>query len=324
LETDENWSDIIVKSSTFNEIPDSLQTAIHIEIGDVCCAIKCNDRALLGDLQRLYGNFQSQKAPDINIELEVIGERTLSEINSALPGIRIKRENQSFTADALALESDISEHSFRMKVERAFFDPGAEFKLWNRILPLAYYTVCHRKYDGLPPAMLVHFSAVLRRGKVLLFVAPSGTGKTTIARLCSGEWSEVLNDEMTLLSHYIAGIGITVRGIPILGGLPQRLNTGAALKCVFCLKQSKQTLVRRLTKVEAYLRFIRQIISPAYAGLSDKKALFGQIADFAEEVTGTVPFYELEFSLDRGRLLQVMEDLEQTMEKEEQQSGKPC
>ena len=152
----------------------------------------------------------------------------------------------------------------------------------------------------------------------MLFVGPSEAGKTTIARLCSGEWSEVLNDEMALLSHHRPGAGvITARGIPILGGLSQRLNTVAPLKCVFLLKQSKQTKARRMSQVEAYLCFIRQVISPEYIGLTERQSLFTQIADFANEVTSSVPFYELEFSLDKERLWQVLEDIEKVMEQEE-------
>jgi hypothetical protein len=51
-------------------------------------------------------------------------------------------------------------------------------------------------------------------------------------------------------------------GLPIVGGIPERRNTGARLACIINLKQSKTTAYRVIDKADAYLRFMKQIITP--------------------------------------------------------------
>jgi hypothetical protein len=298
---------------------------IPVEIGDVCCAIECADEALGNLLRDWYGNFFSRRAPDFTVRLSVVDGKSAPELKTALTEMRLKQDGQRCAADNVALETEFDEanRTLQLRVERSFFDAGADFKLMNRVLPLVYYTVSNWKHDIRSVPILVHSSAVVRRGKALMFTGPSETGKTTAARLGSGDWADVLNDEMNLVSRYrSSGEPVTARGVPILGGLPQRRNATAPLSCVFALKQGKETRVRPLNRVEAYLRFIRQVISPAFLGQTDRQALFSLMADFADEVTGTVPFYELEFSLDETRFRNVLEAVENSLEKEEVKSGK--
>jgi hypothetical protein len=76
------------------------------------------------------------------------------------------------------------------------------------------------------------------------------------------------------------------------------------------LKKSKKTLIHRLDRVQAYLRFMHQIITPVYIGQRDKRAVLSLMAGFSDEVTRTIPIYELEFSLDAESLWRVVGELE--------------
>jgi hypothetical protein len=69
----------------------------------------------------------------------------------------------------------------------------------------------------------------------------------------------------------------------------------------------------RVDGVEAYLRFVSQIIVPAYIGKKDRRAVYSLMADFSREITQTIPVYELEFSLDADRLWKVIGDLEELL-----------
>ena len=159
---------------------------------------------------------------------------------------------------------------------------------------------------------------------MLLFAGPSGIGKTTIARSCGDEYGQVLNDEGVLVSrprqHDNA---VMVQGIPIIGELTQRLNVIAPLRVVLLLKQSKRTSVRRLDQMEAYIRFMRQIALPAYFGQLDKRTIYSLIAEFSDEVSRTMPFYELEFTLDRESLWEVVGELEASLDKERRYDEEP-
>ena len=152
---------------------------------------------------------------------------------------------------------------------------------------------------------------------VILFAGPSGVGKSTIAKFCDGEYGQVLNDEAVLLHRPQHSTNtLMVEGIPIIGELPKRLNVAAPLRAVILLKQGKFTSLRRLDKMEAYLRFMRQIANPAFIGQMDKRAVYKLITDFSSEVTGAIPFYELEFTLDRTLLLEVLNELGASLDRE--------
>ena len=278
---------------------------LRVQFGDICCALICHDTEVFSRLNESYSIFLSDEPTDISFKLEVVDRLDRAQVETVLSQTRIVRQGNHLVATNLALdvEFDAASSTFAVTADRCLFDSSLEFKVMNRLFSMAYYTVSQAKHQGRPPAILVHSCGILRNGQVLLFTGPCGMGKTTIGRLCGEEYGLLLNDEALLLSwpHPDNG-GLRVRGVPILSELPFRLNTSAPLARVLLLKQSKRTAVRRLDRMEAYLRFMRQIINPAHFRQTDKRAIFSLIAEFTDEVTKVTPFYELEFILDRNLL----------------------
>jgi hypothetical protein len=74
--------------------------------------------------------------------------------------------------------------------------------------------------------------------------------------------------------------------------------------------------------MESYVRFLRQLITPAYIGQTDRRAVFSLMADFSNEITGAVPFYELEFTLDKEPLWQLIAELEESLIRRNEHSEK--
>jgi hypothetical protein len=300
---------------------DSLATKqiLPIQIGDVCCAISCNDPEISNHLGFLFKDFISNQAADISIELRTNEGRTTAEVATALCDTRYKHEGGRFitTSELLAGTYDLSGHVINITGDRNLLDPELEYNLLNRLLCLGYYSACKIKYDGNPPALLVHGCGILRHGWALIFAGPSGSGKTTVARLCGERYGHTINDEILLVSRPDPDRNtLHVRGTPIVGSYSHHSTVQAPLRCILLLKKGPGPKIHELSKTEAYLRFMRQVIAPSYIGQQDRRVIYSLIADFSSEVVATTRFFELEFSLDPCSLWQSIEQLELSFTRE--------
>lgn len=292
---------------------------IQVQIGEVCCSITCSDRDVFGYLKELYSNFLSDRPADINIQLETVDELGNVNIQKLISQALMTQKGNRFVSTHLTLESeyDAVNRSLSMKVDKRLFDLTQEYKLMNRVLNAAYFTAIRgEENERKPPDMLVHACGAIRHGRVLVFTGPSGTGKTTIGRLCGDKYGQVINDEMVLVSWPAENdTPVIVQGAPVIGELDQRLNVKAPLGCIILLKQSPRTAFRRLNRLEAYTRFIRQVIWPAGLEHEEQHRLLSLTTDFGDEITRNTALYELEFNLDRQLLWKVVDELEKSLEK---------
>jgi hypothetical protein len=305
---------------TRQSVPSSGQT-LGLQIGSVRCALRCQDISIYKRLQRLYRNFLTEKPVDITIELEGTDRLTPDNTGAVVAKIKFihKNGNNFNTSSQIIAGLPDLHHSISVTGKKSLAESDhLDFRYLNRLISLAYYTVCQEKYGGNPPAMLAHSCGVLRDGQALVFAGPSEAGKTTVARLCGEHDGEVINDEMLLISRPTSnGNSINVQSVPIIGRFPPQRSVTAPLRCILLLKKSSKTTVRCLERVEAYLRFLRQIITPAYIGQPDVRTVLSLMAAFSDEVTGTTPVYELEFTLDGEPLWQVIAELESSLAKKE-------
>jgi hypothetical protein len=294
---------------------------VKVQVGSVCCALKCEDDEIYRRFKQLYRDFLTEQTADITVELKGTDRLRPNEMYEALAEtVYIHGGGDYFktSSQIISGQYDLAHQLIRITGEKSLVDPAREFNHLNRLLSLAYYSACKVKYDSNIPAMLVHACGVRRGGRALVFAGPSEAGKTTIARLCGQRDGEVINDEMVLISRPTPdGRGISVQSTPIISTLSPGFKTLASLGCVFFLKKGQRTQARRLEKVDAYLRFMRQIISPAYIGQRDKRAIYHLMADFSAEVTGAVPFFELEFALDAEALWREVGEIEAAIDGKE-------
>jgi hypothetical protein len=292
------------------------KNAIHLKIDGVCCAFKCpgaEDYRKLMKIKRLFRGFLTQQPADIIIELEGTDRLSPEDLNTALSEFKYIHEENLFrsTSQAVAGKYDLARRYIKITGERSLANPEMEGNHLNQLLALAYYSACKLKYNGRPPAMIVHACGILRSGQVMLFTGPSDAGKTTIARFCRKRDGEVINDEMLLVSspdQY--GNSVNVESAPFLGRVSSRRNVKAPLRCIFLLKKGDKTMVHNLDRTEAYLKLMRQIITPAYIGQKDKRAVISLMSEFCDDLTKAIPVYELEFNLDEKSLWRVLGELE--------------
>jgi hypothetical protein len=293
---------------------------ICLQIGSVRCALKSRDTEIFPKFKQLYRGFLTEEPPDITVELVEADQSSPADLGEALSETKFIHENNQFwtTSNLVTGQYDLTRQSICFTGIKSLADPAAELNHLNKMLALAYYSACKVKYDGNPPAMLVHACGIIRHGQALLFTGPSEAGKTTIARLSRGEDCQVVNDEILLVSHPAPlDHSIIIQSAPILGRFASRPGAIAPLRCIFILKKGGQTGVCRLAQTEAYLKLMRQVITPAYIGQRDRRTVYSLIADFSAEVTGNVPVFELEFNLDKEKLWQTVTQLEKTLAGEE-------
>ncbi len=127
-----------------------------------------------------------------------------------------------------------------------------------------YRKLCDRLIER--GVLLFHSSAVEADGKAYLFTAPSGTGKSTHARL----WKEVygarvriINDDKPLLRF--GDKGAAVYGTPWDGKHRLSENVSAPLGGICVLERGEQNAIKRLAPAEALPHLLRQIYRPENA-----------------------------------------------------------
>lgn len=114
-------------------------------------------------------------------------------------------------------------------------------------------------YNGI----LIHGAALLYTGKAYLFVAPSGTGKTTHVML----WQKCLGDKMAILNGdkpflRVHDGAITVYGGPWQGKESYGMNSSAPLGGVFLLHRGEENTVRQASVPEALQKLLMSTVFP--------------------------------------------------------------
>ncbi len=115
--------------------------------------------------------------------------------------------------------------------------------------------------------ILFHCSAIMIDDMAVLFTAPSGTGKSTHARLWKkhfGNKVKVINDDKPLIRF--DKDGAFVYGTPWCGKHGLQTNTSARIDAVFILEQSTQNEIIKPDFFDAYTTMLSQTYRPDDTG----------------------------------------------------------
>ena len=155
--------------------------------------------------------------------------------------------------------------------------------------------VCRKIAEKTPEfgAVLCHGSALAVDGEGYLFTAPSGTGKSTHARL----WRQLLGDRVTMVNDDKPFIRITdnkafVCGAPWDGKHRLSANVAVPLKAVCILHRSDKNVIKRITPKEAYPALLRQIYRPKDA------AALAKTLDLIDRLTSSLRLFSLGCNMD--------------------------
>lgn len=144
--------------------------------------------------------------------------------------------------------------------------------------------------------LLIHGSAVALQGKGYLFLAPSGTGKSTHTRL----WREVFHPEATMINDDKPLLRIE-QGIVRVCGTPwdgkHRLSTNrmVPLQAICLLERGEKNRIRRLPAQDGFSDLLRHLYHP----FGDRGKM-AQTLVLAGKVRNTVPLFRMEATMEEG------------------------
>ncbi len=157
-----------------------------------------------------------------------------------------------------------AERSMALAADRRLHRPEGRYSDEQLEILAVYRLIAERM--PLEGALLFHGSALMMDGRGYCFAAPSGTGKSTHARL----WRErfgarvtMINDDKPLLA--VSPEGVTVYGTPYCGKHRLGSNTAAPLQAVALLSRGKENAVRPLSRREACAGLLQQVYRPQSA-----------------------------------------------------------
>lgn len=154
----------------------------------------------------------------------------------------------------------------------------------------------YRKIAEQMPAydtVLFHGSCIAVDGVAYLFAAPSGTGKSTHARLWRallGDRARMVNDDKPLLQ--LGADGVTVFGTPWNGKHRLGENISAPLKAICLLERSPQNRIRSATRAEVLPLLLQQTYRPV-----DPEAL-SRTLFLVDELSRRVKLFRLGCNMD--------------------------
>ncbi|MBE7083346.1 MAG: hypothetical protein E7373_01930 [Clostridiales bacterium] len=190
-------------------------------------------------------------------------------------------EQPVFTA--IMTQDDIAyEKALAPEFPEAYLESLALFR------KLCDYTLS--EVDGI----IFHSSAIMVDNEAYLFTAPSGTGKSTHARL----WREMLGDRAVMINddkpiiRYIDG-DFYVYGTPWNGKHRLDTNARAKIKAICKIYQAKENTITKADSTEMLLTILNQTIRPTELDKMDK------LLNIIDKMLTSVKLYSLGCNISR-------------------------
>ena len=141
--------------------------------------------------------------------------------------------------------------------------------------------------------LLVHGSAIALDGEAYVFLADSGTGKSTHTRLWRemfGDRTRMLNDDKPMLKR--TDNGILVYGTPWDGKHHLSTNASAPLKALVKLTRSDHNSIELISKANALTTLVEHALRP------DNAAQIVKVLKLEKDIVCQTDFYWLRCNMD--------------------------
>lgn len=163
-------------------------------------------------------------------------------------------------------------------------------KLWNGIL---FNLMGFEEIIAHGNCAVLHASMIEINGKIILFTAPCGTGKSTQASLWEKyEGAVIVNGDKALVKNDNGSI--IAGGLTFSGSSNICKNISAPLAAVVCLGQAKENTIRKMSKSEGFVSLMQGNYRSAMSDSASQKAI-----DVLESICSGVAVYKLDCVPDR-------------------------
>ena len=139
--------------------------------------------------------------------------------------------------------------------------------------------------------LLMHGSALCMDGQGYIFTAPSGTGKSTHARL----WREAFGDRVWMINDDKPMLKVDemkVYGTPWNGKHRLSRNSSAPLKAIVSLERSAENRISAMEKADAFPALMKQ------AYVSRNPATMAKILAMEKQLVEEIDFYKMGCTMD--------------------------
>jgi hypothetical protein len=274
-----------------------LSKECHLEIGDFCCSLVCENATIAASFRKYFQGFLTDGVePDLFLSLKVSYHPLGAyKVPASLLMTKDVHDNCfNFGFGLLEGSIDLAEKRCDIVVKEALLGGGC-IRIFEQFLYQVYYTLLQSQKPQLK-SFLVHASGVSKNGSGYLFAGRSGSGKSTIATLSSQE--TVLNDEIVIVEEQ--NHEFWIRSTPFNGTFKNKKNAGALLRSVFLLEHAKENYLKALSKAVFLGKFMREVV-PSISLLSmEKEKAFSEMMDFCSQLVEKVPVCQLGFLPDRS------------------------
>lgn len=153
-------------------------------------------------------------------------------------------------------------------------------------------------------AMVVHASQIAVGDKGILFTAPSGTGKSTQARLWNRyEQARIICNDRTMLWNN--GTSFDTYGYPIDGSTPIYCNSKLELGAIVVLRQGSENQLCHLPVLKAMKYLMEQTVFDVWS-----KAELGSISQQWTDILNRYPVYLLTCRADQDAVICLKKQLQ--------------
>lgn len=240
-----------------------------------------------------YVNFLSEEEPDCTITFEYVAQlprlaeniTTDSEISFVTDGNKSMCWYRNHGKDGYYAYRIFDGENRCVKVLEEY-----RGELWNGVI---FKLLGFEEIMANDNGVVLHASAVLKNGKMILFTAPCGTGKSTQADL----WEKYANAEIVNGDKALVGLKdgmIFAGGLPFSGSSDICKNLSAPLAAIVCLGQAKENLIRRIGAKEAFVALMQGNYRSGITKASAQRTI-----DVIEKICSIVPVYRLDCVPDK-------------------------